>query len=118
MKFFVLTSWFPVCGALRRGRPEPLGFGKNAVWYDVAKGGTFFPFDGATGQFGLARALAAGWLTLGAILIALWSKVACVGAWVEQMGEIVSTGKKWKMPGRKEKEGWLALFIHPLSKPS
>ena len=64
MKFFALTSWFPVCGALRRGRPELFGFGKNAVWYDVAKGGTFFPFDGATGQFGLARALAAGLLCL------------------------------------------------------
>lgn len=59
-KFFALTSWFPVCGALRRGQPEQFGFGKNAVWSDVAKDGTFFPFDGATGQFGLARALAAG----------------------------------------------------------
>ena len=46
-------------------RSGPAGaFGKNAVWYDVAKGGTFFPFDGATGQFGLARALAAGLLCL------------------------------------------------------
>lgn len=105
MKFFALTSWFPVCGTLRRGRSEPLGFGKNAVWGEVAKGGTFFPFDGATGQFGLARALAAGRLTLDAILIALWVNVSCVGAGVDWVEEIGSTGKKWKMPGRKEKEG-------------
>lgn len=69
MKFFALTSWFPVRGALRRGRPELFGFGKNAVWYDVAKDGTFFPFDGATGQFGLARALAAGLLRYGQIFL-------------------------------------------------
>jgi hypothetical protein len=67
---------------------------------ELQKTGLFFHLMGLRGS----SALRERWRPVD-LRLALWSKVSCVGAGVSWMGENGSTGKKWKTPGRKEKEG-------------